>query len=100
MILVITRARIRAEQRETFLSAIEAVLAPTRLEAGNMGYDICESLTEPNYFVLMERWKSHGDSRAHLQSDHAQAFLRAMAQCVADMPRIEAITPAKIEMLS
>jgi quinol monooxygenase YgiN len=100
MILVISRLRVRPEKRDEFLSAAQAALAPTRAEAGNMGYDISESLSEPNFFVVMERWKTHADSRSHLQSSHAQELLRVMAQCAAEMPRIEAITPARVEMLS
>ncbi len=100
MILVISRLRIRPETRDDFLAAAQAALAPSRAEPGNMGYDISESLNEPNFFVVMERWKSHDDSRAHLQSAHAQELLRVMAQCAAEMPRIEAITPARVEMLS
>jgi quinol monooxygenase YgiN len=100
MILVISRLRIRPETRTEFVAAIQAAVSPSRAEPGNMGYDISESMSEPNYFVLMERWKSHAESRAHLQSPHAQDLLRVMAQCAAEMPRIEAITPARVEMLS
>jgi quinol monooxygenase YgiN len=100
MIVVIARAKIRPEKRDGFLAAASACVETSRAESGNIAYDVYESATETNAFVVLERWKSHEDNRAHLQSAHTQDFLRAMAQSVAEMPRIEAITPAKIDMLA
>jgi len=100
MIVVIARAKIRPEKRDGFLAAASACVETSRAESGNIAYDVYESATETNSFVVLERWKSHEDNRAHLQSAHTQTFLRAMAQSVAEMPRIEAITPAKIDMIA
>ena len=100
MIIVIARARIRPEKREEFLAAARTCVEATRLEAGNIAYDFYESATEANSFVFVERWKSHEVNRAHLQAPHTQELLRIAAQCVSEMPRIEAITPAKIDMIA
>ncbi len=100
MIVVIARAKIRPQMRDGFLGAAAICVEASRKEAGNIAYDVYESATEANSFVVLERWKTHEENRAHLQSAHTQDFLRAMAQSVAEMPRIEAITPAKIDMIA
>ena len=100
MIFVLARAKIRPEKREDFLVAARTCVETTRMEDGNIAYDFYESATEANSFVFVERWKSHEANKAHLQSAHVQELLRIAAQCVSEMPRIEAITPAKIDMIA
>jgi quinol monooxygenase YgiN len=100
MVIVIARAKIRPEKRDDFLAAAQACVAQTRGEDGNIAYDFYESATEPNRFIFVERWKTHEANRAHLQSAHVQALLQTAAECVSEMPTIEAITPGKIDMLA
>lgn len=100
MVIVIARVMVRPDRRDDFLAAARNCVAETRLEAGNIAYDFFESATEPNRFVFVERWKSHEANKAHLQSGHVQTLLQLAAECVAEMPLIEAITPAKIDMIA
>ena len=100
MIIVIARAFVRPEKRDEFLAAARNCVAESRKEPGNIAYDFYESQTEANRFVFVERWKSHEVNKTHLQSPHVQALLQTAAECVAEMPTIEAVTPAKIDMLA
>jgi quinol monooxygenase YgiN len=100
MVIVIARAFVRPDKRDAFLAAARLCVAETRQEPGNIAYDIYESQTEPNRFVFVERWKTHDANKAHLQTPHVRALLQTAAECVAEMPVIEAITPAKIDMLA
>ena len=100
MIIVLARAFVRPEKRDDFLAAARISVSESRKEAGNIAYDFYESQTEANRFVFVERWKSHEANKAHLQQPHVQALLQTAAECVVEMPTIEAITPAKIDMLA
>jgi quinol monooxygenase YgiN len=100
MVIVIARAFVRPEKRNAFLAAACACVAESRKEPGNIAYDFYESQTEVNRFIFVERWKTHEANKAHLQQAHVQALLQTAAECVAEMPTIEAITPAKIDMLA
>jgi quinol monooxygenase YgiN len=100
MIVVIARAFVRPDKREAFLTAARACVSESRKEPGNMAYDFYESATEANRFVFVERWKTHDANKLHLQQAHVQAMLQTAAECVAEMPTIEAITPARIDMLA
>ena len=100
MVIVIARAFVRPEKRDAFLAAARDCVALSRNDPGNIAYDVYESQTEANRFVFVERWKSHEANKVHLATPHVQALLQLAAECVAEMPTLEAITPAKIDMLA
>ncbi len=58
--------------------ALNALVAPTREEAGCQSYDLYESVAAAGTFVTLESWSGQEDLDAHLQSAHVgQAFAAA-----------------------
>jgi quinol monooxygenase YgiN len=89
MKIVIARAQVRPDSRETFIRAAQACVAATRQEMGCLAYDIFESLTESGAFVSVEQWEDEAAIDAHFLLPHTAAFLKAAAECVNAPPLIE-----------
>lgn len=54
------------EQIQAFHALVDMVLA----EKGCLQYELTQSTTDENKFVLLERWASEADLEAHLQTPH------------------------------
>jgi quinol monooxygenase YgiN len=73
---VIARMRAKAGQEARLKLELIKLLAPTRAEAGCIGYDLHQSQTDPALFVFYETWKSQADVDAHFATPHLQAVLK------------------------
>jgi quinol monooxygenase YgiN len=66
-----------AAGREDELAAILGKLvAPTRSEAGCMGYELNTSREKPGTFLFYEKFANQAALDAHVNSPHFQSFLK------------------------
>ncbi len=98
MIYVVATLTIRPEMRAELIAAAKTCIAETRKEAGNIAYDLHESVTDPAKLVFVERWESAEALVPHRKADHMKAFGRVVVNCLAAPPVIEVITPAEVEV--
>jgi quinol monooxygenase YgiN len=98
-ILVIARARGLSTERERFIAAARDCIAATRREQGCLGYDICESLSDPGHFISVESWEKRDDVDRHMQQPHLQAFLAIAGTCFSAAPVIEVVEPRSLDRL-
>ena len=70
----------------------------TRKEAGNIAYDLHESITDPARMVFVEQWENAEALVPHRSAEHMKTFGRIAARCMAAPPRIEVITPAQVDV--
>jgi quinol monooxygenase YgiN len=70
--------------REAFLSLV----GPTRLEEGNISYDIVQSTENPAEFVSIERWKTAGALPLHMQQPYVAAAIAQVGSLLAAAPSI------------
>ena len=98
MIFVVATLTVKPERRAELIAGAQACVAETCKEAGNIAYDMHESVTEPTKMVFVEQWESHEALAPHEASEHVKAFLRIVVKCLAAPPRIEIITPAKVDI--
>lgn len=73
--------------------ALNALVEPTRSEAGCLSYHLFESAADPAAFITIETWRSQDDLDAHLQTPHVQQALSAAGDHLAQAPAIHALTP-------
>jgi quinol monooxygenase YgiN len=73
---VIARLRAKSGQEARLRQELQGLMAPTRAEAGCIGYDLHESQTDPALFVFHENWKSQADLDAHFETPHIKAILK------------------------
>ena len=98
MIYVVATLTVKPEMRAELIEGAKACIAETRKEAGNIAYDMHESVTDPTQMVFVEQWENTDALAPHGKSDHMRAFGRIAVKCLAAPPKIEIITPAKVDV--
>lgn len=96
MIYVVATLTVKPETRAELIAAATACITETRKEAGNIAYDLHESVTDPTKMVFVEQWQNAEALEPHRKSDHMRAFGRVVVNCLAGPPKIEVITPADV----
>ena len=69
---------IRAEKREDFLEKAQRLIASSRAEEGCLAYDLYESTTEENKFVMVEQWRDDEAVSTHNKTAALQELFKAM----------------------
>lgn len=98
MIYVVATLTIKPEMRAELIQAAKACIAETRKEAGNIAYDLHESVTDPAKLVFVEQWDNAEALVPHRTAAHMKTFGRVAVNCLAAPPKIEVITPANVEV--
>ncbi|MDB5504810.1 MAG: Antibiotic biosynthesis monooxygenase [Tardiphaga sp.] len=96
MIYVVATLTVKPESRAELIEAAKACIDGTRKEAGNIAYDLHESVTDPAKMVFVEQWENAEALVPHRQTEHMKAFGRVAVKCFAAPPKIEVITPADV----
>jgi quinol monooxygenase YgiN len=97
VIYVVATLTIKPETRAEFIAAATACIQESRKEAGNIAYDLHESVTDPSKMVFVEQWENAGALVPHRTADHMKAFGRVALKCMTASPKIEVITPASVD---
>ena len=98
MIYVVATLTVKPETRAEFIAGATSCIRETRKEAGNIAYDLHESVTDPARMVFVEQWENSEALVPHRTGEHMKAFGRIAVKCMASPPRIEIITPAHVEV--
>ncbi len=98
MIYVVATLTVKPETRAEFIAGAMACIKQTRKEAGNIAYDLHESVTDPSRMVFVEQWENAEALVPHRAAEHMKAFGRIAVKCISAPPKIEIITPAKVDV--
>lgn len=98
MIYVVATLTVKPEARAELIAAATACIAATRKEPGNIAYDLHESVTDPSKLVFVEQWENAEALVPHRSAEHMKTFGRVVVKCITAPPRIEVITPEKVEV--
>ncbi len=96
MIYVVATLTVKPEMRAELIEGAKACIAATRNEAGNIAYDMHESITDPTRMIFVEQWDNAEALGPHGKSEHMKAFGRIAVKCFSAPPKIEVITPANV----
>ena len=98
MIYVVATLTIKPETRAELIAAAKTCIGITRKEPGNIAYDLHESVTDPSKMVFVEQWESAEATLPHRTAEHVKTFGRVAVKCMSAPPKIETITPAKVDV--
>jgi quinol monooxygenase YgiN len=98
VIYVVATLMVKPETRAEFISAATACIQETRKEKGNIAYDLHESVTDPSKMVFFEQWENMEALVPHRTAEHMKTFGRVAVKCMTAPPKIEYITPEKVEV--
>ncbi|SHG04975.1 Quinol monooxygenase YgiN [Marinomonas polaris DSM 16579] len=65
-------------------TALEALLVPTRVEAGCLQYDLHQDNNNAEAFVYFERWSGYDTWQDHMKTTHINTFLESTKDIIAD----------------
>jgi quinol monooxygenase YgiN len=98
VIYVVATLTVKPEARAELIAGATACIKETRKEAGNIAYDLHESVTDPTRMVFVEQWENAEALVPHRATEHMKTFGRIAVKCMAAPPRIEVITPAQVDV--
>lgn len=80
--------KAKAGMREALRRELLKLIAPTRLEPGNLDYVLFELSDEPGTFYMREAFVSQNALDAHCATDYFQAFARQADELLAEPLRL------------
>jgi quinol monooxygenase YgiN len=98
VIYVVATLTVKPETRAEFIAAATACIKETRMEPGNIAYDLHESVTDPAKMVFVEQWENVEALVPHRSAEHMKVFGRVAVKCMTAPTKIEIITPANVDV--
>ncbi|EAC2547417.1 antibiotic biosynthesis monooxygenase [Listeria monocytogenes] len=93
MLHIEAQITVKKEQTEAFLQAAKEVIAASRAEAGNHGYELVQSTENETVFYMLEKWADMDAIQQHNDSEHFKKLQKAAADFVAKELEISVLTP-------
>jgi len=87
MYIVEVHIKVKSEYIEAFITATLDNANKSILEPGIARFDIFQDLNEPTRFVLVEVYRTSGDSEKHKETEHYKRW-REIAEPLMVEPRI------------
>ncbi|MNW27615.1 putative monooxygenase YcnE [compost metagenome] len=83
MLIIHAHMQIKPEQEQQFLAAAQPLVAASRLEEGNISYELTKSTEQEYRYTMVELWKDEAATAAHNSSEHFQAFVKIAPEFMA-----------------
>ena len=87
-IVLIARLKVKADSIDEAKSAALAIVADSRAEAGNINYDIHQSIEDETEFFWHETWKNKAALDEHFETPFFKKFFGIVEQIAAEAPQI------------
>jgi quinol monooxygenase YgiN len=88
VILINLKIQIKPEQREVWLANINGYADAVREEAGNVFFDVYQSLEGSEEYSIIEGFASKEAGESHVQTTHFKDFLVWFPTVIAAAPKI------------
>lgn len=85
MIAIEAKLEVQPAKRQEFLEATKTLIEGSRMEAGNISYDLFQSIEDENIFMMIEKWEDQAAIESHNTSAHFGQFV-AFAQTALAKP--------------
>jgi len=87
-IVLIARLKVKADKVEELKTAALAIVADSRNEAGNINYDIHQSIEDETVFFWHETWINKAALDEHFATPFFQEFFAVVGEVAAEPPQI------------
>ena len=87
-IVLIARLKVKADKIEELKTAALAIVADSRNEAGNINYDIHQSIEDETVFFWHETWANKAAIDEHFATPFFQQFIGIVGEIAAEPPQI------------
>jgi quinol monooxygenase YgiN len=80
---LIARLTAKPEHADALGEDLQALVVPTRAEAGSIDYLIHRDNENPCVWILYETWRSHADLDAHFEQPYTKALMARFPEFLA-----------------
>ena len=87
-IVLIARLKVKADKIEELKTAALAIVADSRNEAGNINYDIHQSIEDETVFLWHETWVNKAAIDEHFATPFFGEFFTVVEEIAAEPPQI------------
>ena len=84
---------VKPEFREPFIEATYANATGTRLESGNIRFDVLQAEEDPDRFMLYEVYVTKEDFTRHQQTAHYATWKNAVSEWMAQLRQAVRLSP-------
>jgi quinol monooxygenase YgiN len=89
MVRVVAHFAVRPDKIEEFIRlACASLVAPTRREPGCVEYDLCQDISDPTRFAMVEAWESAAALDAHLAQPALREAVARLGPMAAEPPKV------------
>ena len=86
----LVHVQVKPEYQDAFVAATLENCAASRQETGNQRFDLLQSDTDPNAFILVETYETADQAKAHKTTAHYATWRDTVAPMMAEPRRGEA----------
>ena len=87
--IALLKLTFQANEPDLLLPVLSKYVVMTRKETECRNVDLCVSFTDPNQFVIIEKWESDDAARAHFDSPVMVEMAGACSGILAERPDID-----------
>jgi quinol monooxygenase YgiN len=99
MIYVVATTQVKPDQRDAFIAGHKKCIAETLKEKGCLSYAGHTSISDPNTYVVVERWETRDDLNTHGRAPHMKVWREYSAPLKAQPTVIEIISADKVDII-
>jgi quinol monooxygenase YgiN len=99
MIYVVATTQVKPDSRDAFIKGHKACIAETLKEKGCLSYEGHTSISDPNTYVVVERWETRDDLNAHGRAPHTKVWREYSSPLKASPTVIEIISADKVDTI-
>ncbi|MDR0875450.1 MAG: antibiotic biosynthesis monooxygenase [Clostridiales Family XIII bacterium] len=75
MVAVFVKENVKEGMRDAYVEYMQEAIRLTKLEDGNIAYDLYEPADEPGGCAMIEVWESKEALDRHMQSEHFKKYI-------------------------
>lgn len=98
MLIIHAHLQVKPEQEQAFLDASKQLIEDSRVEAGNISYDLKKSTDQDNHYTMVEIWKNMGAIETHNESEHFKAFVAQAQTFMAAPMDVQVYSGERVEL--
>lgn len=83
MLIINAKFEVQSQAVEQYEALIKDLVASSRQETGNIGYEHFKSTESDNTYLMYEIWESQEAIEAHNNSEHFQQFIKSVKPLLA-----------------
>lgn len=87
-IVLMARLKVKSDKVDELKVAAMAIVEPSRKEAGNLNYDVHQSVEDETLFFWHETWANKAAIDEHFATPFFQKFFAVVGEVAAEPPQI------------